>query len=263
MSNLTKDSTSPLAEIAQGPNAFDTFLDRNQKLFIAVVLLIAAGVAAYVIYDGITETKRKSAAADLVKANDLAALQKVASEHPQTPAAASAAILLADKQWSDNQQEAAIGTLRELIKNYADHPAVPSAKASLAAKLMLVGKDADAKNLFQEIAGDPAAAHLAPYALVSLGDIAFAAGETDKAETFYKKAQSGFPGNMLANAAVDRIAALKAKPPVEIEPPPAPPTEAGKPDAKTPALEIQPANSGLQIEEVSEENSPSQTEEGP
>ncbi|MCX6865986.1 MAG: tetratricopeptide repeat protein [Verrucomicrobia bacterium] len=215
-------SPAPLAEIAQGPNAFEQFLDRNQKNLIILAVLIAVGVAALVVYRGIEKSRQETAGAALNKAEDLTTLQAVINEHAGTTAASSAAILLADRQWTDGQQDAAIETLRKFISSNPQHPALPTAQASLGSKLMIQGKSADASRIFQEIVDDPKARFIAPYALISLGDIAKLAGDLAKAEASYKRVQTDFSESNFAQSAKRRIDNLKAKPPVEIDPPPAP-----------------------------------------
>ena len=215
-------SPAPLAEIAQGPNAFEQFLDRNQKNLIILAVLIAVGVAALVVYRGIEKSRQETAGAALNKAEDLAALQAVINEHAGTTAASSAAILLADRQWTDGQQDAAIETLRNFISSNPQHPARPTAQASLGSKLMIQGKSADASRIFQEIVDDPKSRFIAPYALISLGDIAKLAGDLAKAEASYKRVQTDFPESNFMQSAKRRIDNLKAKPPVEVDPPPAP-----------------------------------------
>ena len=42
MSDDTKETSVPLAEISQGPNAFEAFLDRNQKGIIVLAILYPA-----------------------------------------------------------------------------------------------------------------------------------------------------------------------------------------------------------------------------
>jgi predicted negative regulator of RcsB-dependent stress response len=218
-------SPAPLAEIAQGPNAFEQFLDRNQKNLIILAVLIAVGVAALVVYRGIEKSRQETAGAALNKAEDLAALQAVINEHAGTTAASSAAILLADRQWTDGQQDTAIETLRNFISSNPQHPALPTAQASLGSKLMIQGKSADASRIFQEIVDDPKARFIAPYALISLGDIAKLAGDLAKAEASYKRVQTDFPESNFMQSAKRRIDNLKAKPPVEVDPPPAPKAE--------------------------------------
>ncbi len=236
--DLPESSPTPLAEISQGPSAFEQFLDRNQKNLIILTILLVIGAAALVVYRGIEKSRQETAGADLNKAADLAALQAVVKDHADTHAASSAKILLADRQWSDGQQDAAITTLRDFIAANSDHPAFASARASLGSKLMVQGKAADATAVFQEIADDPKARFIAPYALISLGDISKAAGDLEKAESSYSRVKKDFPESSFADTANKRIAALKAKPPVEVEPPPAP---APAPKADAPSLTPAPS----------------------
>lgn len=225
MSSDTPDSPDaprPLGEISQGPSAFEQFLDRNQKNLVILSISIAVATAAYLVYHGVATSKEHTAGAELFKAKDLPALQNVVEKFRGTAAAGTATIPLAERQWTDGQQDAAIATLKAFIAANADHPARPSAQASLASKLKAQGKAPEAKQLFQELADDPAAAYLAPYALVSLGDLAKASGETEPAEKFYQKAKTNFPASSFTTTVDQRIALLKAKLPTEIEPPPAP-----------------------------------------
>ena len=218
-------SPVPLAEISQGPNAFEQFLDRNQKNLIILAVLITIAVAALVIYRGIEKSRQETAGAALVKAENLTALQSVITEHSGTTAAASAAILLAERQWTDGQQDASTDTLRKFISSHPDHPGLPAAQASLGAKLMIQGKSADATRIFQELIDDPKARYIAPYALISLGDIAKLAGDLGKAETSYNRVKNEFSESSFAESAKRRTTSLNAKPPVEVEPPPPPKPE--------------------------------------
>jgi predicted negative regulator of RcsB-dependent stress response len=226
-----QESPVPLAEISQGPNAFEQFLDRNQKNIIILAILIAIGVAGFVIYRGIETSRQETAGAALNKAEDLAALQAVITEHADTTAAHSAMVLLADRQWTEGQQDAAVETLRKFISSNPEHPAIASAQASLGAKLMTQGKSADAAKVFQDIADDPKARYIAPYALISLGDIAKVAGDLEKAEASYNRVKTDFSDSSFAETATRRIATLKAKAPAEIAPPPKPATPPADPAA--------------------------------
>jgi predicted negative regulator of RcsB-dependent stress response len=226
-----KESSAPLAEITQGPSAFELFLDRNQKNLVILSILLALGAAALVVYRGIEDSRQKTAGEALSKAADLAALQSVVGDHPGTHSSQSAMILLADSQWTAGQQDAAIETLRKFIAASPDHPAAPTAKGSLGSKLMTQGKSADAAKVFEEIVDSPSARYMAPYALISMGDIAKAAGDLEKAETTYKRVKTDFSESSFSNEASKRIANLKAKPPVEIAPPPKPAAAPADPTA--------------------------------
>lgn len=231
MSDDLKESSVPLGEISQGPNAFEVFLDRNQKGIAAFAILLVLGAAGLVIQRGLESNRQQEAGEALVKAGDLASLQAVVDGHKDTRAAGSAMVLLANSQWADGKKDDAIVTLRKFVAENPEHAALASAKASLGSKLMAQGKSGDAVKVFDEIVSDPAAAYIAPFALISIGDIAKAEGDLTKAESSYVKVKQDFPESNFAETATQRIATLKAKLPAEIEPPPAPAT----PEAATPS----------------------------
>lgn len=246
MSAPTPDSPTPLAEISHGPSAFEAFLDRNQKNLVILAVLLAIAAGALVVYRGIEDSREQGAGEAMVKATDLASLQEVIRDHANTRAGQSAMILLADRQWNEGQQDAAIETLRKFIAANPEHPALGSAKASLGAKWMAQGKTAEAAAVFEEVAAEARHAYVAPYALIALGDMAKAAGDPAKAEGYYGRVKSDFPESRFVMSADQRLASCKAKPPVEIEPPPAPaPTP-----APTPAPEATPAPAPAPTPEV-------------
>ncbi len=236
MSADLKETSVPLAEISQAPNAFEAFLDRNQKGVAALAVLLVIGAIGAVIYRGIETSRQESAGAALTKAEDLVAYQAVVDGNKDTAAAGSAMVLLANSQWTANKQDDAIATLQKFISTYPTHPALPSAKANLGSKLMAQGKSGEAVKVFEELVADPAAKFIAPFALISLGDIAKAAGDLEKAGASYAKVKGDFPESSFSETANRRIATLKAKPPVEIEPPPAPPTPPAVDATPSPAL---------------------------
>jgi predicted negative regulator of RcsB-dependent stress response len=223
MSSDSQDTPRPIGEIIQGPSAFDQFLDRNQKNLIILTIIIAVAAASVVIYRGTVSSKEHTAGAEFNKADDLTSLQGVIRDHSGTAAAESAQVLLAARQWSDGQPDTAIATLQAFIAANPEHPARPTAQASLGAKLQTQGKLAEAKKVFQDLADDPGARFLAPYALLALGDISKAAGETEQAAKLYQKAKTDFPDSSFGNTIGQRIAMLKAQMPAEIDAPPPPP----------------------------------------
>jgi TolA-binding protein len=240
MSADLKTSPVPLAEISQGPNRFEEFLDRNQKNLVVLAVILAIAAAAFVIYRGIQKSAEETAGVALNKAEDLASLQKVVTEHTKTAAGGSAMVLLANRQWADGQQDAAIATLQKFISENPSHPALPSARASLGGKLMAQGKNEESTKIFQALVSDESARFIAPYALISLGDIAKTAGDLTKAEEFYNKVKSDFPDSSFSKTATSRLTALKAKAPVEIEAPPAPPAPAAGQESTLPPSTLTP-----------------------
>lgn len=229
----TTPSAAPLAEISLGPNKFEQFLDRNQKSLAVLLALIVIGSAAYIVLRGVEKSREQSAGAALSKANDLASLQAVGTQHANTKAAASSMLLIADKQWSSNSPDAAIKTLKEFIASPASHPAKATASAKLASYLMSQGNTAEASTIFQQITSDPEARYIAPYAWICLGDIAKEGNDINKAESSYNKVKSEFPESSFVDLANERLNSVKAKAPVVIE---APAPEAKKEAPAQPAV---------------------------
>ncbi|MCX6875350.1 MAG: tetratricopeptide repeat protein [Verrucomicrobia bacterium] len=242
------DTPRPIGEIAQGPSTFEQFLDRNQKNIVILAIVIALATAALVIYRGVVSSKEHTAGAELNKAEDIPALQTVIKEHSGTAAAHSAEVMLAARQWSENQQDTAIETLKSFLAANPEHPARPTAQASLGSKLQTQGKLADAAKVFQELADEPTARFLAPYALLALGDISKATGEMAKAEQLYQKAKTEYPDSSFSKTIDQRIALLKAQMPVEIDPPPTPPAPPANPGAPgAPGVPGVPAVPGVSV----------------
>ncbi|MEK7953141.1 tetratricopeptide repeat protein [Luteolibacter soli] len=223
MAEDSADTPRPLAEISHGPSAFEAFLDRNQKGMIALGVVLALGAAGYIVVRGIKQESEEDAGAILMKSEGVSQLQKLVKEKPDTAAAGSAELVIAAKQWDAGDQGGAVETLRAFISAKPQHPGVISAKASLASRLVQMGQKDEAKKIFTELAADPAARYIAPYALVSLGDLDKADGKLDEAEKSYKKAQSDFGSNPLNNLAGQRLKLLRFHAPTEIDAPPTPP----------------------------------------
>ncbi len=240
VSSNTIDS-GPLAEISQGPNAFEAFLDRHQKSLILLGILGVIAAIGLIVYQGIAKSRQETAGAALNKAEDLPALQAVINEHGQTTAAGSAMVLLANNQWAAGKKDESVATLQKFISENQTHPALYSAKANLGSKLMAQGKTGDATKVFEELVSTPAASFIAPFAMISLGDIAKSAGDLTKAETYYNDAKSKFPESGFNDSATKRLASLKAKSPTEIEPPPAPPAAPTTPADPAPGAVMAPA----------------------
>ena len=212
-----------LGEISQAPNAFEQFLERNQKALLGLVILAVIGGCAWIVIHNQKTGAEKSAAGALVKAEDATAYEAVIQKYPDTPAAGSAAVLAADAQWNEGKKTESIASLKSFIQANPEHPAVPSAQVSLGTKLLSEGKTDEAKSAFNGAVNHPQGRFLAPFALIQLGDIAKLAGNADEARELYEKARDNYGNNNFAQTAVQHLGTVNAKPPVEVEPPPAPP----------------------------------------
>ena len=242
MAETPEESSRPLAEISHGPSAFEAFLDRNQKGMIALAILLIAGAAAFIVIRGIKESTEQTAGEMLSKAEAVPELEALVKEYPDTAAAGSARVLMSEMQWANGDQDASIETLRAFIAADSAHPAVPSARASLATRLMQQGKNDEAATMFRELVGTPEARFIAPYALISLGDIAKADGRLEDAEKAYKDAQENYGTNPFSSLAAQHLKLLKFTAPAEIEAPPTPePAKDGGLDIDLESGELMPS----------------------
>jgi len=236
------ESPTPFAEIDLGPSKLDQFLDAHQKKLILTAILLAIGLFAYVIYTGIAKGEAEDAGAALVKAEKVADYKEVITQWPNSKSAGTALPLIAQLQGKDDPKEA-IQTLKDFLDNNPDHPAVATAKVSLALRLMDQGNADEATSLLTEVTENENDDYIAPLACISLGDIAKAAGKKDEAKTWYEKAQEDTTdqGNTFKEMAVNRLALVNALPPKKIKPAPPAPLAPPVAPAKPKVLPVPPA----------------------
>lgn len=70
--------------------------------------------------------------------------------------------------------------------------------------------------MFRDLTEDPASRFLAPYAWISLGDIAAKKGDAEAARKAYGMVELDFPGSPFARDAAQRLLLLKAQAPIEV-----------------------------------------------
>jgi hypothetical protein len=244
-SQPTPETSAPIAEIDLGPSKLDQFMDNHQTKIIIAAILAAIGVVAYVINDGLAEADANDAGAALLSAQKPNDYQEVIKTWPESNAAASARLLLADAQWPDSQPDS-IATLEEFINNYPTHPSIGTAKTSLGLRLLDQGKTEQAREILTEVAESDSYSYIAPMASIALGDIAKAAGQTADASEWYEKAQldSAGHGNAFQSLAADRLRLANAKPPSKVKPSLPPVQEAQKLSPlklEVPDTQVQPA----------------------
>lgn len=238
-SSSNTSTPAPIAEIELGPSKMDQFLDNNQTKLIILAILLALGVVAYVIQQGLAEAEAQEAGAALLKAQEPDEFKAVINTWPESSAAASARLLLADVQWPDSQDDA-IASLEEFISKYPGHPAHATARVSLGLRLLEQGKTTAASDILVEVAESDPDSYIAPLACIALGDIAKQAGNSADASQWYEKAQqdpSG-RGNAYQGLAAARLRIVNAQPPTKIKPalPEASPSEKSEPKLSPPLL---------------------------
>lgn len=235
------ESPSPIGEISQEPSALESFLDANQKKLLMIGILVILILVGYVIYDGLREMSIREEAATVAAAKTVPEYEKVSQEMAGKTAGGSALLLKTELLWQDQQQQEALTTLQDFISNYPEHPALGSAYARLGSYHQQLGNLAEAKDAFNKSVETQSAT--SSWALLSLGDLAREAGETDEAKSFYERIINGYETSHFQVKALARerltmvgvSSPTEKAPEPEEKPAPPKPAEAPKPAPPAPA----------------------------
>jgi predicted negative regulator of RcsB-dependent stress response len=220
----------PVAVLEYEPSGFEQSLIKHKSKLILVGVLALAGTAGYWGYKLWKEATNKSAAVDFVRADSVPDLKAVAEKHSGKPAGGNALVLAAEKLSAERPGEA-IDLLKSFLDKYPDHPLRDLASFRIAEYYVLSGDTGSAEKEYEAVS--KAGTAFSSFALLRLGDMKWAAGDTAKAQELYdtilkSPAMIASPVRPIAKERVDKD--LKAKPPVLVEykeePPATPP---GKP----------------------------------
>src|SRR5438309_5811426 len=116
---------------------------------IVVALLAVIGFAGYRFY---SDQRDSAASALLSSAKSAPDYQQVIARYPNTPAGASAYLLLAEAQRNEKKFAEANTTLQAFVNKNPDHELVPTAQMAIAANLESMGKSDEALASYQQIA---------------------------------------------------------------------------------------------------------------
>lgn len=220
----------PVAVLEYEPSGFEQSLIRHKSKLILVGVLALAGTAGFWGYKLWKEATNKSAAVDFVRADSVPDLKAVAEKHSGKPAGGNALVLAAEKLSAERPGEA-IDLLKSFLDKYPDHPLRDLASFRIAEYYVLSGDTGSAEKEYEAVS--KAGTAFSAFALLRLGDMKWAAGDTAKAQELYdtilkSPAMIASPVRSIAKERVDKD--IKAKPPVLVEYKEEPPvTPPGKP----------------------------------
>jgi predicted negative regulator of RcsB-dependent stress response len=126
------------------------FRFKNEIVAVLVLLILAIlGLAGYHFY---TEQRDSTAAAALATAKKPQDYQEVIARYPNTPAGASARLLLAQTQRNERNFAASNASLQEFIDKHPNHELIGTARMAMAANLEATGKIDEALAMYQQVA---------------------------------------------------------------------------------------------------------------
>ena len=209
---------SPIGEISQEPSAFEAFLDANQKRLLIIGILAVLSLIGYVIVTGLQKRARQDAAAAVAAGRTVPDYEALSKAYDGEVAGGTALLLKAQLLWSDQQQQEAITAVKDFISKYPEHPSFGDAHTTLGSYLQQVDQLEAAKEAFTTSAETKSAT--SSIALLSLGDIALQAGESQKAKEYYDRIITDYENThpQVKGFAQERIKLIGVKPPVDKAP---------------------------------------------
>lgn len=192
----------PTRDAAVDAHVFWLRFQKEIAAALIVVVLAMIGYTGYRFY----KNRRESSAAELLGAAKTPRdFQEVASRYPNTPAGASAYLLLAEKFRNEKKFAEANAALQEFIDKNPEHDFVPTAKLAKAANLEAMGKSDEALAIYQQVAAQYPTSFTAPLALISEVPLLKAKNRTDEARRVCEDILTKYrmPGQQLDPAAAD------------------------------------------------------------
>jgi predicted negative regulator of RcsB-dependent stress response len=175
---------------------------------VAIGLLALLGFGGYRFY----AAQQSSTASALLGASTTERdFQAVIAHYPNTPAAASASLLLAETQRKEKKFAEANATLQRFIEKNPNHELVATAKMAIAANLESMGKMDEALALYQQIAASFGKTFNAPLALISEVSILKAKNRVDEARQVCERIMTDYRESIWAGEAMRQLRLLKPK----------------------------------------------------
>lgn len=219
---LTPEEIKAIGEIEIGPTRHEIFLNKHYKKLIAggiVFLLVASGAICYATYRQQEEEQASAALVSSMKlqapgsvaspdAYDTTILSDIRNQHAKTPSASTAALMAALAQLNTEEgRNAGLSELETIAEQSPSELIRARAHAALAAYHMSEGVDDKAVTHWKAVAG----LSDNPYsviALISLGDLAKNAGDTESARSYYKQAELQHPASPLTRSGVIELRSM-------------------------------------------------------
>ncbi len=172
-----------------------------------VVLVALAAYGGYRLYTA----KRDASAADLLAdAKGPTDFQKVYSQYPEAPAAATACLRLADAQKKGGKFAESNTTLQTFLHNYPKHELASTAKSAMAGNLESLGKNDEALEMYKRVASENPRSFNAPLALLAEVPILKQKGQVDEARRVCETVLTQYRDSYAAMEAQQYLRTLKS-----------------------------------------------------
>jgi predicted negative regulator of RcsB-dependent stress response len=174
--------------------------------FVVVVILGIIALGGYKLY---TDRRDSSAADLLAAAKNAPDYEQVIAQYPNTPAGASAHLLLAEAQRKDRKLVESNATLQVFIDKNPKHELVSTAEMGIASNLEAMGKTDEALSSYQRIAAKYPTSFTAPLALISQVSLLKAKNQPDAARRVCETILTQYRESFWAGEAMRELRSLK------------------------------------------------------
>jgi len=174
----------------------------------AFVVVVILGIIALGVYKLYTDRRDSSAADLLAAAKNAPDYEQVIAQYPNTPAGASAHLLLAEAQRKDRKL-VENATLEVFIDKNPKHELVSTAEMGIASNLEAMGKTDEALSSYQRIAAKYPTSFTAPLALISQVSLLKAKNQPDAARRVCETILTQYRESFWAGEAMRELRSLK------------------------------------------------------
>jgi predicted negative regulator of RcsB-dependent stress response len=226
----------------------EVFWDRYKKEVMAVLIVGLLAVAIFGGYRLYSDRRENTAAAALADAKTQPGFQKVIADYSNTPAGASAYLLLAEAQKNEKKFAEANTTLQTFLDKFPGHELTGTARLAMAANLEALGKNDEALTAYERLVAADPKGYAAPMALYSQIHLLKEKKQILEARKVCERIMTEYRESRLAPDAQYQLRLLKlpdapaatpaATPAVSVSTPPPP---AAAPSAPPPAQSVAPA----------------------
>lgn len=184
---------------------------KNEIAALLIVALLAMiGFAGYWVY---SERQNSGAAGLLASAKSAQDYEQIIAHYPNTPAGASAYLLLAEAQRQDKKFPEANETLRTFISKQPQHDLVSTARMAVATNLESMGKSDEALSMYAQVAASFPKSYVAPFALLAQVELLKAKGRMDEARRVCEAIMTQYRESIVASEAGRQLRSLRGSNP--------------------------------------------------
>lgn len=183
---------------------------KNEIAAVLIVAMLAMiGFAGYWIY---SERQNSGASGLLASAKSAQDYEQIIAHYSNTPAEASAYLLLAEVQRHDKKFSEANETLRTFVSKHPQHDLVSTARMAMATNLESMGKADEALSMYAQIAATFPKSYVAPFALFAQVELLKTKGRIDEARRVCEAIMTQYRESVVASEAAQQLRSLKGSP---------------------------------------------------